>query len=133
MSVVLKDAKLLVAGYDHSGQMNQVAIDLEAESLDATVFGNSSRVRRGGLTSARVQARGFWQAGSSNHIDPAAFEGIAVQDVVVCAFPEVIKEGATSTGSGYMLKAEVARYGLGGAVGDLLPFTLDAVGRGVRS
>ena len=44
MSVVFKDATLLIAGYDHSGQLNQVGVDLEAESLDATVFGNASRV-----------------------------------------------------------------------------------------
>lgn len=133
MSVVFKDATLLIAGYDHSGQLNQVGVDLEAESLDATVFGNASRVKRGGLTMGRITASGFWQAGSATAVDQTFFENIAVSDVVVCAFPETITEGATSTGSGYMLKAELVRYQFGGAIGVLTPFSIEAVGRGVQS
>ena len=51
-------------------------------------------------------------------------------DDVFMLFPAGLTEGSTSTGSGYMFKTTLARYTVGGAVGDLLPFTLDAEGRG---
>ena len=130
MTVVLKDAQVFAAGYDLSGQMNQVAVDKEAESLDVTVFGNSTRVRRGGLKSGRITGSGFLQQGVGE-VDPVLFDNVAISDVVVVALPETITEGSTSTGSGYMTKAEVLRLQLGGAVGDVAPFSFEAVGRGV--
>lgn len=130
MAIVLTNAKIFLAGYELSGDLNQISLEYAAESLDATVFGNASRVRQGGLKTSRASARGFWQAGS-NAVDPVLFDTIALADAVLVAFPETITEGATSTGSGYMFKVTEARYGFGGAVGDLLPFTLEAEGRGV--
>jgi len=130
MTVVLKDAQVFAAGYDLSGQMNQVAVDKEAESLDVTVFGNSTRVRRGGLKSGRITGSGFLQQGVGE-VDPVLFDNVAVSDVAVVVLPETIAEGSTSTGSGYMTKAEVLRLQLGGAVGDIAPFSFEAVGRGV--
>jgi len=130
MTVVLKDAQVFAAGYDLSGQMNQVAVDKEAESLDATVFGNASRVRRGGLKMGRITGSGFLRQGVGE-VDPVLFDNVAVSDVAVVVLPETIAEGSTSTGSGYMTKAEVLRLQLGGAVGDIAPFSFEAVGRGV--
>ena len=54
----------------------------------------------------------------------------ALADAVVMVFPEAIGEGATSTGSGYMMRAVELQYQHGGKVGDLHPFTVTAQGRG---
>lgn len=128
-SVVLTNAKILLAGYDLSGDFNQIALEYQAESLDATVFGNTSRVRQGGLKTSRATGAGFWQAGN-NAVDPVLFDNVGVDDTVLMVFPGGITEGSTSTGSGYMQKVTTGRYGFGGAVGELLPFTIEVEGRG---
>lgn len=132
MAIVLTNAKVFLAGYNISGDLNRVAVEYEAEALDATVFGNDSRVMKGGLKAARVNGAGFWQAGS-NAIDPVLFDGIGFDDGALLIYPEGITEGATSTGSGYMFRVTQARYQPGGTVGDLLPFSFEAQGRGVGS
>mgnify|MGYP001560340394 CR=1 FL=1 len=128
-SVAFTNAKIFFAGYDISAQFNQIALAYDAESLDETTFGNSTRTRKGGLKTSRASGGGFWEAGA-NKIDPILFESLALEDAVVMVFAEGVTEGSTSTGSGHMFKSTLARYNLGGAVGDLLPFTLEAEGRG---
>lgn len=130
MSVVLTDAKVFFAGYDLSGQHNRIELTNEVEALDNTAFGQATRTRTKGLFNSRATGAGFWQAGTGN-VDAVIFESLALDDAVVMLFPEAITEGATSTGSGYMFKVTESRNTLGGAVGELLPFTLDLQGRGV--
>lgn len=131
-SVVFKNAKIFLAGYDLSGDFNRIELSYEAESLDDTVFGANTRTHKGGLKTSRAVGSGFWQAGA-NAVDPALFDGVGVEDAVLMLFPDGVTEGSTSTGSGYMEKTMQARYNIGGAVGDLMPFTLEAETRGVGS
>ena len=128
-SLVFKNAKIFLGGYDLSGDFNRIELSYEAESLDATVFGNDSRVRRGGLKTSRAAGSGLWQAGA-NLVDRVLFDSVGFEDAVLMLFPDGVTEGSTSTGSGYMEKTLVARYGVGGAGGDLLPVTLEAETRG---
>ena len=129
-TVVYKNAELFFGGVEVQGDFNEIALSLEAESLDATTFGNATRVHKGGLKDATLSGGGFWQAGA-NAIDPTLFESFDVTEQVISLYPDGITEGSTSTGSGYAFKAMTARYTLGGAVGSLLPFTVEAHGRGV--
>ena len=129
-TVVFKSAEIFLGGVEVTGDFNEVAMSLEAESLDATVFGNATRVHKGGLKDASVTGGGFWQAGA-NAIDPTVFESFDVTEQVISLYPDGITEGSTSTGSGYAFKAMTAKYTLGGAVGALLPFSIEAHGRGV--
>ena len=126
---VFTNADIYLGGYRVTGDFNQIGLEYQAESLDATVFGNDTRVKKGGLKMSRVSGAGFWQAGA-NAVDPVFFEMVGSTDDVVMVFPNGITEGATSTGSGYMFKTTLAKYSPGGAVGDLLPFTIEAEGRG---
>ena len=80
-TVTYKNAKVYVGGYDLSGDFNQLELMHEAESLDATVFGNDTRRRRGGLHMTRLTGGGFWQAGT-NAVDPALFESHGLDDTV---------------------------------------------------
>lgn len=129
MADVLTNAKIFFGGYEFSSKFNQVALEYGAESLDATKFGDSSRVQQGGLKTSRVTGGGFWEAGVGL-VDEVMFDSIGLADAVVIVFPDAITEGATSTGAGFMFKVTEARYTLGGAVGVLTPFTFEAEGRG---
>jgi len=133
MALLFKNAKIFAAGYDVSGQHNQVALEYSAAALDETVFGHDSTRMKGGLKTARMSGSGFWRAGN-NEVDKIFFESLSLSDIVLTLFPDGITEGATSTGSGYAFKAELLTYNpLAGEVGSLLPFTIEAEGRGVQS
>ena len=129
--MVFKNCVVLYDGLDLRSDLNQVAIEDGVESLDATVFGNDTRVHKGGLRTSRVTMRGYVQYGALL-VDPQLFDRVGADaDHLVHLFPDGITEGSTSTGSGYAMKAMSASYTVGGSVGDLLPFDFAAEGRGV--
>ncbi len=132
MAIVFKDAKIFASGYEVQSQFNKVALDSAVEALGETTFGMSTRSMRGGLKTVRLTGGGFYQACTGN-VDPVFHESVALQDIVVALFPEEITEGATSTGSGYMFKAEILKWTPieNGQVGALQMFNLEAAGRGV--
>lgn len=131
-SVILKNARILMDGYDISGSFNQIELALSAEMLDATVFTTStgsdvSRKYKAGLKTARLTGRGFWDSTA----DAILFDRVAVNDTVISVYPDGIIEGSTSTGSGFAFKAALAEYAPQGRIGDLLAFTVTAEGRGI--
>ena len=131
MSVVFTNAKILLGGLDVSGQANRVALEYSAEALDETAFGDTTRQMRGGLKVSRANGAGLWQGGSTA-LDQALFDDLGAASVLTL-FPEAIKEGSTSTGSGFAFRVTHARYTLGAAVGDLMPFDFAVDGRGVQA
>ena len=137
MAEVLKSAKIFLHGVELTGQMNQVGLEYGAESLDETVFGMDTRVRKGGLKFARATGRGFYSVGATAAADPALVDGVGNNAQVMTVFPRTaagtITEGSTSTGSGYAFQVTQARVAFGGQVGELLPFEFAVDGRGVQS
>jgi len=129
MSVTFTNANLFYGGYSIAGQHNQMALEFSAEALDATTFGADTRTMKGGLKGASLSGAGFFEAGVGK-VDQVFYDSHALADAVVMLFPEAIGEGTTSTGSGYMMRANLLRYETGGAVGELLPFSVSAEGRG---
>lgn len=127
MSVVLTNATILLGGYDVSGQHNQVSLDLSANMLDATVFGDTNRKYKSGLKTARLTGSGFW--GST--ADQGISDNLGVNDVVVSVYPETIIEGSTSSGLGYAFLAVEATYQNTLRIGELMAFSVTAEGRGV--
>jgi hypothetical protein len=132
MPVVLKNARVLLDGYDLSGYFNQIELTLSADMLDKTTFttstdGSAGRLYMGGLKHARLTGSGFWDGTP----DAVLFDRIAVSDAVVSVYPEGITEGSTGAGSGYAFKAVLAEYAPGGRVGELFAFGFAAEGRGV--
>lgn len=128
MSIVFKDAKVFYAGYELSGDMNQVAVDYSAQALDVTAFGATSRTMRGGLKVVRASGRGFYSPGN-NRVDPVLFDNVGFDDGLAMMFPETITEGATSTGSGYMFRVTQSQFRQGGQVGEVHPFEFALEGR----
>lgn len=131
MAIVFKDAKVFYAGYEISGDLNQVALSYAAQALESTAFGSSSRTMVGGLKTSQVSGRGFYRSGA-NQVDPVLFDNVGFDDGLASLFPEQITEGATSTGSGYMVRVTQSNFRTGAAVGDLMPFEFTLVGRDVR-
>jgi hypothetical protein len=125
-STVLIDAKLLVAGYDMSGHMNALALDYSADMLDATTFGNTTRIHQGGLKSVVGQHEGFWDASTATAPDPVIFARIGTADMPVTIAPTTGAAGALA----YMFNAVHSTYNTGGTVGDLMSFSVSMEGSG---
>ena len=125
-SQVLTDSKLFVAGYDLSGQMNALALDYSAEMLDATTFGNTTRINAGGIKSVAGSHQGLWDSSAATAPDPVLFSRVGTADVPVVIGPE----GGDFGDLAYLFRAVHSEYTLGGAIGDLLPFSVLMAGSG---
>lgn len=131
MGIPFINAKVFFGGYEMTSQHNQVALEYEAEALDETAFGDTTRKMRGGLKVARADGGGYFRAGTGQ-VDQVFFDSLDLNDAVVMVAPETIAEGSTSTGFMYGFKSVLLQYEpLNGRVGEILPFTWRAEGRGV--
>lgn len=129
-TVVFKQARIFIKGYDMSGDSNDLGLNLSSEMLDATTFGNNTRIHKGGLKVADVRAGGFWQsaATSCGSVDRTLFDNLGVDDVLMTLFGDGINEASTCQ-PGFAMQSVEATYVPGGSVGDLLPFTMTAMSR----
>jgi len=119
----LTNAYAYVAGYDFTSDSNNLAIDVQAEALDATPYGPGWRQYVGGLKSSAFDMAGFWQSAASQAVDPEAFTGLGVADQVF-TFGTSQVEGDPA----FMWQGMKANYEIGGDVGAVAPYTLKAVG-----
>jgi len=118
-SYAFVDATTWIAGYDMTGDLNRVAMQLTADELDSTVFGLGGYRRRiAGLKNVAADFGGFWQAGSGQ-IDPAVFTDLAVADRVVTLAPD-----DAETTPAYMWQGGSFAYSPFGQIGAVTPFTL---------
>jgi|TARA_R110002020_G_scaffold208543_12_gene414349 hypothetical protein len=128
-TIIYKDAKVLYGGRDLSADHNELSIEYASEMLDVTTFGDSTRINKGGLSTASVSGTGFWNGGTNN-ADSLLF-GLVGDDVEpLTVFGDGITEGAVS--GGYSMKAVVENYNIGTAVGSMLTFNVTAQGRGIK-
>lgn len=125
-SLVLTDARILIAGHDFSAQMNAVALDYSADMLDETTFGQTTRINKGGLKSVVGSVAGNWDSSSTTAVDPVLFARIGTADVPVVIAPT----GGAAGGLAYLLRAIHSEYTVGAQVGALLPFSVSMEGSG---
>lgn len=125
-SYVLTDAKVWAAGYDFSGNMNQGAISYEAEELDETTFGATTRIHKGGIIQVAASLQGLWDSSTTIAPDPVIFSRIGTNDLPVVIAPQ----GATVGNAAYLFRALSAKYTTEGKFGELLGFGLDLKGSG---
>lgn len=125
---ILKDAKVLIDGYDFSGDTRALAMEYDAEDQDDTRFGQDTRqLAAGTLKTFAWNLEGFWKAGA-NEPDPVIFTRIGSTDLVTTLIPT--SSTAAAGDIGYFYKGLAKGYPFGGSVGDNLPFTVNG---GVRS
>jgi hypothetical protein len=126
-----RDARIYVGGYDLSGDHNNVGLSVSAEMLDETAFGDSTRIRKGGLKVVDVTGAGHWD-GSAGHVDAILFDLVGVDDQIVTVFANGLTEGV-ATDMGFSTKGVVDKYNVKGDVGSLLGFDLSIMGRGIEA
>lgn len=125
-SLVLTDAKILIAGHDLSGSMNAVALEYAAEMKDDTRFGHTTRVNKGGIKRVVGSAAGNWDAAATTSVDPVLFARVGMSDVPVVISPDGGQVGEVA----YLFQAIHSEYSLDAQVGELLPFEVSMEGAG---
>lgn len=116
---VLTGSLILFDGYNLSTQLNSVALDFGAESLDRTSLADSARVRRGGLKTVAVSAQGFYDAPDP---DSVLYGNIGANDKVISVAP-TDADGELA----YTMQSMLGNYEpMSGVIGELAGFSLNA-------
>lgn len=119
---VLTDARILLAGTDLTAKSNQIGLTYEVETQDATVFGNDTRINKGGLFTVSGEVSGFTD---QDITDSDIFD-------IVGAGPSVLQMAAPGDDGdkGYAFRSIVASHQpVGGSVGDMAADSLSLSGR----
>lgn len=125
------DVTTWFGGYDMTGDLNSTTLALSYDALDATVYGNSARVRKAGLEDVQLTERGLWQSAEANAIDPVAFAALGGSSQVVSNSWDGEEESVA-----YFYQAREFSYQTFGQVGEMTPFQLaaqSARGAGLKS
>ena len=121
---VLNDAKVWLDGYDISGRLNKLGLEYAAELQDATVFGNTTRVRQGGLKTVKASLEGFSDF-VNDGLDEQLESRLAVANTAFSASPDGGDEGEVAE----FFRAILGEYRpLGASVGDMAAFVASAEG-----
>jgi len=117
---VITNAKILVDGYDYSGDLNAVAMDGSAVALDATTFGSGGWMQRaGGLRDVSFQAEGFIDPSGPTVPGGDAWGNLGGGAAVATIGPQTGAEGELA----FSFPPLQSKWGMAGKVGDLLKFT----------
>lgn len=118
----LQNAVILYDGYDFQTDMNQVAMELGAEPLDVTTFGQDTRINLAGLQTVATNVSGFWDSDGTGEPDDVLFPDIgATSNPVMSVFPI----SATDGQRGFSYKTTRTAYSPSGTVGELFTFSAD--------
>lgn len=126
---VLENVRLYMGGADYTGYSNKIDLAAEVEEKDGTTFGDYDpatgklwKVVKGGIASAKIQQSGFWAAGDLSTVDDdswAALGGLTAWS----GLPKVTPAATTYGDLAWLTRPLRASYMLGGAVGDLAPWS----------
>lgn len=130
-TVVFRNAELLIGGVALQAALHQLSVDLSAEMLDETTFGDDTRVFRGGLLVGSISGAGYFDGVVGT--EAVLWPQTGTDDVIFVAFPDGVTEGSLTTGRGYAMRGVLSEFEMGGQVGDLLDITFAAQSRGVEA
>ena len=131
MTTTLKDAKLWVAGYDLSGDHNQLSLNTTKDTPEDTRFGMNSRsFLPDGLTNIAVLHAGVYDQDSI--ATPLPVDDVLWAEHIGSALTVMTLAAVGAVGDvGYSFNSiESAYQGIGGAVGDAHTFSAAAQGSG---
>jgi len=131
---VIKNGKILLNGYDLSGEHNSVELTVSREERDVTTFGAVGMKRLAGMQSFSVSGSGFFEAGAGTGViaDRAHIDTVIAPNLGTSAAEITIMPQGTSVGSpGFMSQMNTFEYAPGGSVGDVMGFTFAGKGEGV--
>ena len=116
-TLVYKDVKTWLDGYDISGRLNQLGLEYAAELPDGTTFGDTTRTRRPGLKSLKANLNGYADFDDEG-IDEQLFARIAVANTAFSFSPDGGDEGEVA----HFFRAVLGEYKPGGRIGDMFAF-----------
>lgn len=129
-TVHFRNARVFIGGFEVTGDFDQLGVDLMADSLDQTSFGDTVRRKKGGLTTYAVSGSGNWNAALTG-IDSVAFGLVGSDNSILTVFANGITEGPSpSAGSGFAMKCMLDKFNISGKVSTLLRFDFNAVSEG---
>ncbi len=120
---VLTNCKLWLAQYDLSGKMNAIALNDSPDMLEATVFGDGGKRRKKGFSGVLANHEGFWDSTA----DKAIWNNFNITTAPMTIGPITGAKGE----AGYSFLSQMSQYTLGGAVGEMLKFNIQAENVGV--
>ncbi|MBM7083604.1 hypothetical protein [Micromonospora humidisoli] len=122
---VLKGVRLFVGGADLTGNTNKVELSSEVEVKDATAFNPASPTEvwqevLAGLASTKASGAGQWEAADPSRVDDASWAGLGgVGAWTACP------AGAAVGDVAWLTRMMQGSYQLGGAVGEVAPWSAD--------
>jgi hypothetical protein len=121
---VLTNVRMFAGGADLTGRSNKVELNADVEEKPTTNFASEGwKEVLGGIKGSALGAEGQWEAGDAGKVDDQMWAGMgAVNAYTVC--PHTADVGSVA----WLLNAMEASYKLGGAVGDIAPWTSAASG-----
>ncbi len=121
--IALVNAFAYVHGHDFTADSNTLTFNGEVAQNDATTFRDQGwqKFGPGGLRNGSLAMGGFWQAGAGDFVDPSRWNDRAGVDRAMTFGPQ-----ETEGGVAYMWQGANYQYVLGGELGALLPFSLQA-------
>lgn len=126
-SQIFSNAKLWVAGFDWSGDVNELALKFGAEAKDNTVLGAGTRTRVPGLMNFSFAHKGFWNGGVNN-VDDAIFNSAFAVDGTVMSLDG---QGSGVEGDiAYTGQMIAGSYEPGAKIGEMLEFGISGDGDG---
>lgn len=116
---VLLNARLFAVGADLTGASNKIELTAEVEDKETTNYYSAGyKEVIGGLGSAEVTAEGQWEAADSSKVDNASWAQLGgVGPWTACP------DNATVGDLAYITQCLRSSYTLGGAVGDVAPWS----------
>jgi hypothetical protein len=124
---ILTNARLFAVGLDVTSQSNEVSLTSEVEDKDTTTYGSNGWTEVvGGLRSAEVMAKGFWEAGSADLVDDATWAALGAAAGSLTVAPVGAADGALA----YVGQVMQMAYRVGDAVGEVAPWELSGHGHG---
>lgn len=113
----LINATVFFGQYDISADHNQVRVGATVEALDRTTFGQTTRIKMGGLRAGEITGSGFLDYGATA-VEAYLSEKLSLNDVPITVTPT-----GTALDRGPFMQALVASLTpVGGTVGDMHRF-----------
>lgn len=133
---ILQNLRLFAGGCDLTAQSNQFDLQAQFEKKDRTVYGPAGVGSGGwsefiaGLGSAKPSVSGLWAAGDTSMVDDATWAALGANSSF-SAYLETANGLATYGDPVYTMRMLTSNYKVGGAPGDVAPFSLDGDSDGV--
>lgn len=119
-TLVFTDAKVFIAQYDVSGDLNQIQLNIGAEMVENTTFGAAARTKKPGLFTVDYSMQGYANFGTGNS-EEGLYGKVGTTDIPHTLVPDVIAVG----GPCYFFKGAQAEYSPSGGVGEMLKFSVN--------